>query len=128
MAISDDILSSHLYVSEGMFPNVTEELVKNKEWAEELFTTGSQSFSQFNPDVEDLRDNEGRIVVPVYKTFTAMEFLYPSEWENTFNPLRPFGFAIWFEWMPWVLSAAYVILVFGGQKLMKNSKPFDLRV
>jgi elongation of very long chain fatty acids protein 6 len=55
------------------------------------------------------------------------QVFYPFSWENGFDS-TPVG-----EWMqanPWVLwgsAAAYLLLVFGGQRAMRTVAPFRLK-
>ena len=47
--------------------------------------------------------------------------------ESRFNEKRALPWMQQYWWMSFVISAIYVILVYGGTKFMENRKPYDLR-
>jgi hypothetical protein len=64
----------------------------------------------------------------LYQKVPAMSFMYPFDWENRFSPC---SFQPWMEQhfdVAWAAVIIYMVAVFGVQHLLKDRKPFDLKM
>jgi len=73
------------------------------------------------------RDEEVITFVQLFNRFPALRWLYPLQVENSWNGDEWAMALLNYSKLPVYFSIAYFVLIFGGQYIMKDKKPFDLK-
>eukprot|EP01029_Cantina_marsupialis_P019274 TRINITY_DN44793_c0_g1_i1.p1 TRINITY_DN44793_c0_g1~~TRINITY_DN44793_c0_g1_i1.p1 ORF type:complete len:281 (+),score=61.10 TRINITY_DN44793_c0_g1_i1:56-898(+) len=63
----------------------------------------------------------------LFEYIPSLKFLYPFEWENSFNKPDLLDWTLDNTWVSFVVAFAYVAAVFIGQRIMKNKEPLGLK-